>query len=120
MLNQIFMNQILNILLQEKQSLINRAQQKQHDSVDMDGDEIDEIQGNMLLEMNNQLQTRNAQKILKIDEALLKINNSTYGICEDCGEDIPEKRLLINPHFLICVSCAEEREMDAKQKMRRL
>jgi DnaK suppressor protein len=42
--------------------------------------------------------------------ALEKMDNNEYGLCDDCGDEIPEKRLSINPYFLTCVGCAEERE----------
>ncbi len=86
--------------------------------VDTDGDETDSIQGNMLIELNNQLSTRNAAKLGQIHSALSKIEDGTYGICEECGEQIPEKRLLINPYFVTCVSCAEDREAEEKQRRR--
>ncbi|WP_369075959.1 TraR/DksA C4-type zinc finger protein, partial [Escherichia coli] len=38
----------------------------------------------------------------------------------DCGDEIAEKRLMFNPHFLTCISCAEAREMEEnnRKKMR--
>jgi DnaK suppressor protein len=46
----------------------------------------------------------------KIDEALLKLSEGTYGICEDCGETISEKRLKILPFAIYCIDCQERRE----------
>lgn len=86
--------------------------------IDTSGDETDEIQGNMLLELVNQLSSRDNFKITRINDALQKIENNTYGLCEDCGENIPEKRLLANPHFLTCIFCAEDRELEDKQRKR--
>ena len=48
--------------------------------------------------------------MLDIDEALRKIQEGTYGICEDCGEEISEKRLGVMPTATLCISCKESRE----------
>ncbi|MBF0345084.1 MAG: TraR/DksA family transcriptional regulator [Nitrospirae bacterium] len=49
-------------------------------------------------------------KLNKIDEALRKINNGSYGICEDCGGFINEARLKVLPYATMCVECKEKRE----------
>jgi DnaK suppressor protein len=46
----------------------------------------------------------------KIDEAIRKLNEGTYGICEDCGDEISEKRLNILPYAIYCIDCKEKRE----------
>lgn len=103
-------------LLAEKRGLLNQTTREV--DIDTEGDEIDEIQGNMLIEMQNQLSSRNSIKLAQIEAALKKIDNHTYGLCQDCEDPIPEKRLLANPYFQTCVSCAEEREIEEKQRKR--
>ncbi|MEO5358644.1 MAG: TraR/DksA C4-type zinc finger protein [Nitrospirae bacterium YQR-1] len=49
-------------------------------------------------------------KLNKIDEALRKIHNGTYGICEDCGQEINEGRLRVLPYAVHCVECKERFE----------
>lgn len=49
-------------------------------------------------------------RITAIDAALATIADGTYGICEDCGEQISQKRLEILPFALCCVGCQEEKE----------
>jgi len=116
MVNKASLRKIKNQLLSQKKELLNISiRNKEMNAVDMDGDETDEIQGNMLIELNNQLHTRNGAKLTQIEDALRRIDNKTYGVCEECGEKIPDKRLLINPHFLTCISCAEEREVENKR-----
>jgi DnaK suppressor protein len=52
-----------------------------------------------------------------IDEALRKINEGTYGICEECGEEISEKRLSVIPTATLCVNCQGNKEqIEAIQK----
>ena len=50
------------------------------------------------------------ETLLKIDEALRKIDEDTYGKCEDCGEEISEKRLKVIPFAIYCRDCQEKRE----------
>lgn len=116
MLNKVFLSKMKEQLLAQKKEIL--AQTQQERDIDMEGDETDAIQGNMLAEMNNRLTSRASSKLKQIDDALAKIDKKTYGLCQDCDEAIPEKRLLLNPHFLTCVSCAEERETEEKQRKR--
>jgi DnaK suppressor protein len=48
--------------------------------------------------------------MLDIDESLRKIREGTYGICEECGEEISEKRLHVMPTATLCIACKENRE----------
>lgn len=50
-------------------------------------------------------QNRTAE-IQAIKNALLRLEEDEYGYCEDCGEDIPTKRLELNPTAIRCVGCA--------------
>ncbi len=45
-----------------------------------------------------------------IDESLRKIREGTYGICEECGEEISQKRLKVLPTATLCVSCQGSKE----------
>jgi DnaK suppressor protein len=85
--------------------------------VDSDGDEADEIQANTIVEIDSALSNRSSLKLEKIKVALDKIKSNEFGICEDCEEEIPEKRLEFNPCFITCVKCAEQREFEAKQRI---
>lgn len=65
------------------------------------------------------LRIRGRQKMLiqKIQRALERIEDGSFGICEECGEDIPVKRLKARPVTTLCIVCksrveAHERAMD--------
>lgn len=119
MANKTFLKKMKEKLISERKALLEKSTISQDiDLVDVDGDEVDEIQGKMLIELQKKLTQRKSNKLSQIDIALDKIDLKTYGLCEDCGEAIPEKRLLINPHFLICIGCAEDREIEEKQRKR--
>lgn len=46
----------------------------------------------------------------KIDHALEKLDQGTYGICEDCGAEISEQRLKAVPFAIYCIECKQKRE----------
>jgi DnaK suppressor protein len=48
--------------------------------------------------------------LLKIEESLRKIKEGTYGICEDCSEEISAARLRVMPFAIYCKDCQEKRE----------
>lgn len=53
---------------------------------------------------------RERKLITKINEALGRIDDGTYGICEHCGEPIGEKRLEVRPVTTCCIECKKEAE----------
>ena len=46
------------------------------------------------------------QEIHRIEHALERVSESTYGICAECGADIDPKRLKALPTATTCISCA--------------
>jgi DnaK suppressor protein len=55
------------------------------------------------------------QKLLKkIDEALDRLRNHTYGICERCEEEIPYQRLKARPVTTLCIACKTLQEQEEK------
>lgn len=59
----------------------------------------------------------NHDTIIKIDEALRKLEEGTYGMCEDCEEEISAERLKILPFAIRCRDCQElEEERLAAEK----
>jgi DnaK suppressor protein len=56
------------------------------------------------------LLTRETEAIVTITEALEKIDEGVYGICEGCGEVIPTARLEVVPEARYCVKCKDKYE----------
>lgn len=50
------------------------------------------------------------KKLLEINEALRKIEEGSYGVCEECGEEIGERRLMVLPSAARCVECQDKKE----------
>ncbi len=55
------------------------------------------------------------QELDEINEALKKIDNGSYGICEMCDEPISIERLKIKPYAKYCIICREEIEKEGKK-----
>ena len=60
----------------------------------------------------NNLRIRDRERKLlgKVEEALERIENKTFGYCEECGQEIDEKRLFIRPVTTYCIICKESLE----------
>jgi len=56
----------------------------------------------------SELDLRQRRELSEIEEALARIRSGTYGICFQCGEDIPEDRLLAAPYTTLCKVCAHK------------
>ena len=69
---------------------------------------------NLLLRIRD----RERKLIGKIDEALARIENGTYGKCEECGRDIGFARLRVRPVTTLCIECKAEQE--AQERRRRI
>ena len=61
-------------------------------------------------EMIFQLTSRDRNEFKLIEEALFRINNSSYGECESCEKKISLKRLQIMPLTSLCIECQEAAE----------
>jgi DnaK suppressor protein len=62
------------------------------------------------------IRDRERKLIGKIKEALARIDDGTFGICEECGEDISEERLKARPMATLCIDCKTKAEEEEKQK----
>jgi DnaK suppressor protein len=61
------------------------------------------------------LKDRERKLIRKIEKAIVKIEDGTYGQCDACSADIAEARLKARPMTNLCIDCATEMESE-KQK----
>ena len=49
------------------------------------------------------------ESLVEVEHALAKIDTSTYGICENCGQPIAPARLEAKPAARLCINCASRR-----------
>ncbi len=62
------------------------------------------------------IRDRERKLIEKIKEALDRIDSGAFGICEVCGKDIGEERLMARPVTTLCIECKKKQE--AREKAR--
>lgn len=67
-------------------------------------------------ERNFELRIRDREHklIKKVKQALVRIENSTFGICETCGEDISSARIKARPVTTQCIECKTQEEVMEK------
>src|SRR5215510_5623013 len=65
-------------------------------------------------EINLILSDRDRDKLQAIEDALERIEDGSYGICEQCEEEIAPERLEALPFTRLCVTCQGETEKEAK------
>lgn len=56
--------------------------------------------------MAQALEARRQGRLLRIEAALRRLEAGDYGFCDECGDEIPAKRLEIDPAIERCVDCA--------------
>ncbi|MFN3505040.1 MAG: RNA polymerase-binding protein DksA [Caldimicrobium sp.] len=79
-------------------------------------DAIDQATRETNLILGLRLRDREQKLLKKIDKALQKIEDGTYGTCEACGVEIDEKRLLARPEATLCIDCKRAQERLEKIK----
>ena len=78
------------------------------------GDILDSVSEERTRELDMILTDREKQKLKQIDDALDRIEESTYGLCEECGVKIPRARLKVVPFAKYCVECKEAIEREER------
>jgi DnaK suppressor protein len=68
--------------------------------------------------LNLRIKERDGRLAEKIRVVLKKIEDGTFGLCEDCGKSIPEKRLRARPVATRCIECKQKQEDEEKMKGR--
>jgi DnaK suppressor protein len=69
-------------------------------------------------EINFILSDRDRVKLKQIDDALERMDEGTYGVCESCGLEIAEERLEAMPFSRLCRDCQQDEEREAKSQRR--
>jgi DnaK suppressor protein len=73
-------------------------------------DEVDtaahDVEQGMMMRLGN----RESLYFRKVEEALLRIKDGTYGLCVECGGHIGAKRLEVRPTAELCIECKEAAE----------
>ncbi|MFH2057670.1 MAG: TraR/DksA C4-type zinc finger protein [Pseudomonadota bacterium] len=102
---QMLMDRLNELLLQAEKTISEFMEQTTREI-----EHIDQASVGADQEFKLRIRTRENKLIKKVREALTRLEDGTYGICEYCGEDIPLKRLEARPVTAKCIACKEEEE----------
>jgi DnaK suppressor protein len=107
-------------LLQEKIAELSGEQQKTLAEMTVTDERLADITdlASFQTERNFELRIRDRERklIAKMQEAIRNIDDGTYGICENCDEEISEKRMIARPVTTLCIRCKTEQEKIEKLK----
>lgn len=81
-------------------------------------DEEDQATVSLMAETNLTLLGPKRQELEAIEEALQRLENGSYGLCEVCGQSIEPRRLEIMPETPLCRDCMSQKEKLAKATLR--
>jgi DnaK suppressor protein len=106
-------------LLEEKRKLVlERARQMMSEGMVLDTndlpDEMDLASSEYIQSFEFRLRGREKFLLSKLDLALKKIDEGTFGVCETCEEPIGKKRLEARPETSLCIKCKEDQEREER------
>lgn len=102
------------ILEEKKEEILKNAKRTLNEDMALDADdmpdEMDLASSEYLQSFTFRLRGREKTFLKKIDHALAKLDEGTFGICEECEEPISAKRLEARPETTLCIRCKEDQE----------
>ena len=105
-------------LLEKRRAVLARAQKTLTEDMTLDpndlADEMDLAASEYIQSFEFRLRGREKSLLAKIDLALRKIEEGTFGTCETCEEPIGKKRLEARPETNLCIRCKEDQERDER------
>ncbi|GAB4363431.1 MAG: TraR/DksA family transcriptional regulator [Deltaproteobacteria bacterium] len=112
------MRSIKEMLLRMREDLVREIARRSRESKGQGtqdiGDILDSVSEERTRELDMLLTDREKQKLKQIDDAIERIEENLYGLCEECGVKIPKARLKVVPFAKYCVECKESIEREEK------
>lgn len=106
------------LLVDKRESVVENARKTLADHMVLDPndlpDEMDLASSEYLQSFEFRLRGREKAHLAKLDLALRKIDDGSFGICTECDEPINKKRLEARPETQLCIRCKEDQEQAEK------
>jgi DnaK suppressor protein len=113
-MNKAQLKKFKDLLEEKREDILRRAHQTLAEDMTLDPDdlpdEMDLASSEYLQSFTFRLRGREKVFLDKIQKALERIDDGTFGVCEECGEGISEKRLDARPETTLCIRCKEDQE----------
>ena len=113
-LKELLIKKKLKLLAEVKKAMGDKLEEDVRMTFDLLKDNPDKSVDELLKHVNARIIGNRSEEIDDIDSALNKLEEGTYGVCEECGDDIQIKRLEAVPSALYCVLC--QNEIDRRNK----
>jgi DnaK suppressor protein len=113
-MNKTQLKKFKTLLLEKRDEIVKKAKQTLEEDMTLDAndlpDEMDLASSEYLQSFTFRLRGREKSFLDKITKALAKIEDGSFGTCEECGEEISVKRLEARPETTLCIKCKEDQE----------
>ena len=117
-MNKTQLKRFKTLLSEKRDEIIKKAKQTLEEDMALDAndlpDEMDLASSEYLQSFTFRLRGREKSFLEKINKALLKIEDGSFGVCEECSEEISVKRLEARPETTLCIRCKEDQERAEK------
>lgn len=118
-LNKKELKKFQELLEDKRKAVLERARQmlsEENMTLDTNDlpDEMDLASSEYLQSFEFRLRGREKSLLSKLDLALKKITDGTFGVCEICEEPIGKKRLEARPETTLCIKCKEDQEREER------
>jgi DnaK suppressor protein len=104
----------LRTLLEERRAELQNKLRSLRETLPADNDNVKDTEeqsvDDFVQEVDFALMQMKSETLLRIDEAILRLEDGTYGLCTECGTEISEARLQALPFAPLCRGCQEEVE----------
>ena len=117
-MNKATLKKFKQMLESKRDEIVQKAKQTLSEDMALDAndlpDEMDLASSEYLQSFTFRLRGREKSFLEKIERALVKIEEGTFGNCEECEEEIAVKRLEARPETSLCIRCKEDQERAEK------
>jgi len=113
-MNKVQLKKFKTLLTEKRDEIVKKAKQTLEEDMSLDAndlpDEMDLASSEYLQSFTFRLRGREKAFLEKIQKALNKIDDGSFGVCEECSEEISVKRLEARPETTLCIRCKEDQE----------
>lgn len=117
-MNKAQLKKFKTMLEEKRDEIVKKAKQTLSEDMMLDAndlpDEMDLASSEYLQSFTFRLRGREKSFLDKIEKALAKIEDGSFGNCEECGEEVTMKRLEARPETSLCIRCKEDQERAEK------
>ena len=113
-MNKAYLKKFKPMVEEKRDEIVKKAKQTLSEDMMLDAndlpDEMELASSEYLQSFTFRLRGREKVFLDKIEKALRKIEDGSFGVCEECEEEISVKRLEARPETTLCIRCKEDQE----------